>query len=163
MISNNSIIEQYILEDIVKNFNTFYEKNDPKYLNLVWKELHHAKLNNWFSLKFYQYWLMKCINVPTGQGSYVLNVHKIVCEICELKGWEFGKFIEEKINLMFQLNENENLIQCLNYGLMGGAIFEKAWIMDLMEKLEIEYPNVFLEMNSKNEFNFLESELKKNN
>ncbi len=163
MISNNSILEQYMLEDIVKRFNTFNEKNDPKDLNLVWKELHHAKLNNWFNLPFYQFWLMKCINVPTGQGSYVLNVNIIVSEICELRDWEFGKFIEEKINLMLQLNENENLIQCLNYGLMGGAIFEKSWIMNLIEKLEIEYPNIFFEMNCRNEVNYLEKNLKKNN
>jgi hypothetical protein len=151
----NRIAQTELIEDLKISFNQFLNKNDPKEINIIWQNLHHAKQSGWFDNDFYIYWLVKCINTPDAQGVYVLCLPSITKDVCGLNERELGDFLMPRINFVLSLNDFSKAISMINFALQGSAIFEKSWLINKLNYIGLEDKVNLLKINAENEAIFL--------
>lgn len=147
------------LEDIKIYFDKFLLKNEPQELHIIWQNLHHAKQEDWFEKEFYIYWLAKCINTPNAQGACILCLPIITKNICGFSESELGDFLMPRIDFIIAINEFEKALDIINFALQGNTVFEKAWLTNQLDKMNIEDKMPFIKINNKNEVIFLNSSL----
>jgi hypothetical protein len=158
-MSEIQIHRKEFLEDIKASFNQFLLKNEPQEINTVWQNLHHAKHEGWFEKEFYIYWLVKCINTPNGQGACVLCLPAITNNVCGLNEKDLGDFLMPRIDFIAGLGEYSKALDIINFALQGSAVFEKAWLINKLDYMNIEDKTSFIKNNNQNEAIFFNRSL----
>jgi hypothetical protein len=153
------IQQEQILEDIKISFDNFLLKNDPQEINRIWKNLHHARIEGWFDKEFYIYWLAKCLNTPDAKGACILCLSAITRDICGLSEKDLGNFLMPRIDFIINLNEHDKALDVIHFALQGSAVFEKAWLINKLNQINIEDKTNFIRINNQNEAIFFNSSL----
>lgn len=149
--SKKYLAREQAIEDIKRSFHDFIVKGNPKEINTVWQILHHAKQEEWFDEEYFRYWLIKCINTLDAQGAYVLCLPAITNKICGLNPRKLGCFLTPRIDFIVAINEFPKALNIINYATQGSAVFEKAWLVNMLEHIGVEDKLYLLQINSKNE------------
>ena len=149
--SQLTIAKKEFIEDLKHSFNLFLLENNPQEINRIWQNLHHAKQEGWFEPEFYIYWLVKCINTPNAQGACILCLSAITKNICGFDVKQLGDFLTPRIDFIINLGEYDKAIDIINFSLQGLAVYEKAWLINKLDLMNIEDKTSFLKINNKNE------------
>ncbi len=154
-----TLAQKELIEDLKQSFNLFLMENNPQEINRIWQNLHHAKQEGWFESQFYTYWLVKCINTPNAQGACILCLNTITKNICGFDEKELGDFLMPRVNFIINLGEHDKAIDIINFSLQGSAVYEKAWLINKLEQMNIYDKTHFLKINNQNEAIFFNSSL----
>lgn len=154
-----NIQSKEFLEDIKISFNNFLLKNEPQEINTIWQNLHHAKQECWFEKDFYIYWLAKFINTPNAQGTSILCLPVITKDLCGLNEKDLGDFLMPRIDFIIGLSEYNKALDIINFALQGFAVFEKAWLINKLDQMNIEDKTSFIKNNNENDAIFFNSTL----
>lgn len=153
-------MEELIKKDIEILFSEMRIKSSHNLINQIWEILSYAKNENFFEKKYYQYCFFRTISCSMEDGLFIVCVKKVTKEICDFNEVELGKKISELIDFYFALNKIEKSIILLNYAIQGGAVFEKAWIKNMVDFLSIDNSEILIMKNIENEKNYLNEKLK---
>jgi hypothetical protein len=73
---------------------------------------------------------------------------------------ETGDFLSKKIDFLISINEFERVINWITLALQGNVVFEKAWLINIINYIGIDEQDKTIEENNRNEAFFLNKQLK---
>lgn len=156
----NKVLEEQILNDLNYSFGKFLATNEPKELNTLLQILFHAQTKKLYNFDFYEYWLNKLLSLSFNQGSYILCVPSAINSIFGMNEKETGDFLSKKIDFLISINEFERVINWITLALQGNVVFEKAWLINIINYIGLDEQEKIIEENNRNEAFFLNKKLK---
>ncbi len=148
-------MEKIIDKDLNELFVSIQNNQRKENIYALLEFLNYAKSEGYFSKEYFQYWLLKIISLESREGLFILCVEELIKNIFEFNPKEFGSFLTKTINLSKEINNFEKAIVIINYGLQGGAIFEKAWLLNILEYFGVNDLSECVALNNKNEALYL--------
>lgn len=154
-------MKDLIQKDIDGLFSEIQIKKNYSIINQVWEILSYAKREKLFDKGYYEYCFVKTLAFTSDEGLFIVCVKKITKDICGFSETELGMTVSNIVDFNVSLNNLEKSIILINYAIQGGAVFERAWLKNMIEFLSIDNPEILILKNIENEKNYLNNKLNK--